>query len=172
MLRGINLGSHNRIAMPALQAALEKMGLGEVKIYLQSGNAVFQSDKTALELSADIETMIKTEFGFDVPTVVRTSKEIRNTLAYNPYLKDSEIDPINLYVTFLQEKPSAELVTTVAAGFGGADTWTLDGKTIYLHTPGGYGKTKLTNNLFERKFKTTATTRNWKTVTSLENLSQ
>ena len=48
---------------------------------------------------------------------------------------------------------------------------TTDLYTVYLHCPTSFAKTKLTNNLFERKLKTDATTRNWKTITKLVELS-
>src|SRR5438874_2199529 len=43
LLRGINLGSTNRIAMPALREALAEAGFDDVRTYLQSGNVVLPS---------------------------------------------------------------------------------------------------------------------------------
>jgi uncharacterized protein (DUF1697 family) len=42
---------------------------------------------------------------------------------------------------------------------------------IFLFCPGGYGKTKLSNNYFEKKLKIAATTRNWNTINALFNMA-
>jgi uncharacterized protein (DUF1697 family) len=41
---------------------------------------------------------------------------------------------------------------------------------VYLHCPGGYGKTKLSNTLIEKKLGTAATTRGWRTVCAISEL--
>jgi uncharacterized protein (DUF1697 family) len=50
LLRGVNVGAHNRIAMPDLRAALQDIGCAGVRTYLQSGNAVVDGDGTVAEL--------------------------------------------------------------------------------------------------------------------------
>ena len=47
LLRGINIGSRNRIAMPKLREALEAAGFDDVQTYVQSGNVVLSSGKSA-----------------------------------------------------------------------------------------------------------------------------
>ena len=41
MLRGINVGGRNRVAMPELRAVVESLGYSEVRTYVQSGNVIF-----------------------------------------------------------------------------------------------------------------------------------
>jgi uncharacterized protein (DUF1697 family) len=53
-----------------------------------------------------------------------------------------------------------------------SDRFKIREKEIYLYCPNGYGTSKLSNNFFERKFKVTATTRNWKTVNKLVELAE
>jgi uncharacterized protein (DUF1697 family) len=43
LLRGINIGSSNRIAMPALREALAAAGLENPRTYVQSGNIVIDT---------------------------------------------------------------------------------------------------------------------------------
>ena len=45
------------------------------------------------------------------------------------------------------------------------------GRVIYLHLPHGYGRTKLNNGYFERRLGAAATTRNWRTVLALVEMS-
>jgi uncharacterized protein (DUF1697 family) len=55
---------------------------------------------------------------------------------------------------------------------GNTDEFVRCGQEIYLFCPSGYGKTKLSNDFFERKLKVAATTRNWKTVNALGTLAR
>ena len=49
LLRGINVGGRNRVAMADLRHVVESLGHGDVATYIQSGNVVFASreDDTA-----------------------------------------------------------------------------------------------------------------------------
>jgi uncharacterized protein (DUF1697 family) len=88
------------------------------------------------------------------------------------------VDPTTLHVTFLAASPAPERVRRLAAeaeaaasdGRFGDDHFEMVGDAVYLHCPGGYGQTKLNNAFFERRLGVTATTRNWRTVTTLAEL--
>jgi uncharacterized protein (DUF1697 family) len=70
-------------------------------------------------------------------------------------------------VTFLAAAPAAAGLTKMSGVSSGRDAFHCVGTTIYLVCPDGYGNTKLSNNAFERALGAAATTRNWKTVTTL-----
>ncbi len=172
MLRGINLGSHNRLAMPALKAGFEELGLLHVATYLQSGNVAFASDTDdSGGLALRIHQMIEARFGHDVTILLRSAGEMDRVSAENPFLSRQDIDLAKLHVTFLSEMPTPERLSAIRPELGGDDEWLACGAAVYLHCPNGYGRTKLTNGLFEQKLKVPATTRNWKTVLALRDLA-
>ncbi len=92
-------------------------------------------------------------------------------LTGNPYLMNGSVDPAALHVTFLYQPPSIEEWENLSAPSDIADEFTLGESVIYLHCPNGYGKTKLSNNYFERKSGVFVTTRNWNTVNALYKIA-
>jgi uncharacterized protein (DUF1697 family) len=171
LLRGINLGSHAKIKMPALRQLFEALGHADVQTYLQSGNVVFTADDADPDkLARAIERRIKHDLDLTVPVLLRSQAELADIVANNPFLKQ-KADPATLHVTFLAEEPDRERIDAIDSAFGEPDGFAIVGRELYLHCPGGYGRTKLNNNFFERRLKVGATTRNWKTVTRLRELT-
>lgn len=161
MLRGVNVGG-KKVEMEKLRRVYESLSLGNVRSYIQSGNVLFESSNSDAHLLVNrIEKEIAKAFGFDVSIIMRTDKEIRKIIENNPL---SGKDPTKLHVTFLLEEPDDFPVEEVRRIKNKAEDFEIKGKEIYLFCPNGYGKTKLSNSFFEKKLKTVATTRNWRTV--------
>jgi uncharacterized protein (DUF1697 family) len=74
-------------------------------------------------------------------------------------------------VTFLSDLPSDEKIKDLMSFVRPPERLDINHLEAYLHCPGGYGKSKLSNNFVEAKLGVTATTRNWKTVLKLFELS-
>src|SRR5580765_324469 len=87
LLRGINLGSRNRIAMPALRAALEAAGFADVRTYVQSGNVVLSSSATGAEVTGKVQRVIAKEFGLDIGVVTRRRAQLAKVVERNPLAK-------------------------------------------------------------------------------------
>jgi uncharacterized protein (DUF1697 family) len=171
LLRGINLGSHAKIAMPKLRALFESLNYAEVRTYLQSGNVVFAATTTDTSgIAAQIEQRIHQDLGLKVPVLLRTGTDLRRIAANNPFL-DRETDFAKLHVTFLADEPDRQRVADIDPGFGAPDAFSVVGREIYLHCPNGYGRSKLIATFFERRLKVGATNRNWKTVMALYDLA-
>lgn len=171
ILRGINVSGHKLIKMDALKIVFESLNFKNIKTYIQSGNIVFKCKTTkAHDLEKKIALQIKKEFDFDVPVIVKEIDELTTVLNQNPFLKKDDIT--KLHVTFLSEKPEQTAIDKVKEGKYAEDEFIVIGKSVYLFCPNGYGNTKLTNTFFENKFKVTATTRNWKTITELVNIAE
>ncbi len=167
MLRGINVSGHNPIKMPALQAMFEALGHSAVTTYIQSGNVVFTSaDDDPAAVADAIEARITADFGMDVPVILRTGDEMAAVVAGNPYTPPGA-DLARVYVTFLADPPDPGAVEVLEVIGAGDDEFAVRGREIYLHCPGGFGRTKLNNALWERRLRMPATTRNWNTVTTL-----
>lgn len=166
ILRGINVSGQNKLKMEDLRACLGEMGFTGVRTYIQSGNVVFQYKKTdPRALEKQLEEKILQNFGMNVPVIIRDAEEWEKILHGIPFSLD--YDPKTLHVTFLDEAPDPDLMEKIQPFKAASESCVLKGKEVYLHCPDGYGTSKLSNNLFEKKLKVKATTRNWNTVQQL-----
>ena len=87
LLRGINVGGKNRIAMSDLADVFASAGCGEVRTYIQSGNVLFTASPALLgRVPERVSREIAARFGLRVPVVVRTADELRECVRRNPYL--------------------------------------------------------------------------------------
>lgn len=174
MLRGINVGGSKPIRMADLKAAYEALGLLNVQTYVNSGNVVFDTSQfTAPELVTKLEAQFKKAFGHDIPLIIRDTAAFKKIIANNPFLKSGrEINEERLYVTFLAETPTKDLVKNLVVPQSQDDEYVVKGQEIYLYCPMGYGTTKLSNNLFEKKLKVSATSRNWRTTNALYQIAK
>lgn len=168
MLRGINVGRGKMVKMERLRASFAAVGFGEVRTYAQSGNVVFQSErKSPAELTGTIEAKIQQDFGFTVPVLIKTSKELGQIVRDNPLLRVKGIDVSKLHVTFLSDAPPKTAARVLEDLATTRERFRILNREIYLYCPDGYGISKLTNNTIEKKFSLVATTRNWRTVNAL-----
>ena len=172
MLRGINIGGKKIVRMEHLRASFEALEFGRVRTYVQSGNVIFKAVRASPDdLSRTIAEKISKDFGFPIPVVVRTSDEIGKIVGGNPFLNETELDHSNLHITFLGAPPAKNAKERIDALNAGPDQFRIKGREIYLHCPDGYGRTKLSNNAIEKALSVGATTRNWKTVSTLARIS-
>jgi uncharacterized protein (DUF1697 family) len=170
LLRGINLGSHNKVAMPALRSLVEGLGYDDVTTYIQSGNVVLTSPASAAKVASAIREAIDKEFGLDVAVVVRTRQQLKKVVDGNPFSKKAK-DAGHLHVVFFADKPKAADVKALTSADWGHDEVAVKGTEAYLHLPNGYGRAKLNNMLVEKQLGVAATTRNWRTTTKLLDLA-
>jgi uncharacterized protein (DUF1697 family) len=172
MLRGINVGGQKSMKMDQLRELFAALGFEQVRTYVQSGNVVFKARKSSpADLSRKIEERILSEFGFSVSVISKTAEEIGRTIQNNPFLKEKAIDPEKLHVTFLSQVPAKTALQKLDALSTAPDRFHSRGAEIYLFCPNGYGRTRLSNNVFEKLLALRATTRNWKTVNQLYRIA-
>jgi len=167
LLRGINVSGQKKIKMADLRKLLEQLGLQEVQTYIQSGNIVFRSALSAAALRQKITEAIADQYGFDVPVQVISADQWLEWADQNPYLPEQEEDLKLLHLTVLESDPGP----LGPFSFETTDQFQQHSRLIYLYCPNGYGRSKLTNNFWERKAKCAATTRNWKTVRKLAEMA-
>lgn len=173
LLRGINVSGQKRIKMDELKAAYEALGLKQVTSYIQSGNVIFKSPaKDRQKLAVKIEKTIEQHFAYSVSVLIRDLDEFKKLIDANPFPAEGGVEPDKLHLTFLSAVPDKSLLQKMAELESGKDKFSLAGENIYLYCPGGYGRTKLTNNYFEKKLALSATTRNWNTVQKLYGLAE
>jgi uncharacterized protein (DUF1697 family) len=170
LLRGINLGARNKVAMPDLRELFSELGAEDVTTYVQSGNVLFRSAGARDELTKAIENEIRSRFGHDVTVLLRTNEELAAVAAGNPFAAD-EPEPTKLHATFLVERPEPGRVSALEEKQFEPDRFHVTSDVVYLHCPKGYGRSKLSNAFFEKQLGVGATTRNWRTVTTLAELA-
>jgi uncharacterized protein (DUF1697 family) len=168
LLRGINVGGRNQIAMSDLRDLLETLGFAGVKSLLQSGNFVFPSDRTTgatLERFLEAETVRRMKLTIDY--FVRTAEEWQTIIARNPFPIEAKSDPSHLVVMFMKVEPSAKGVEALRAAIKGPEVVRPEGKHLYVVYPAGIGRSKLTGALIEQKLGSRGTGRNWNTILKL-----
>lgn len=171
LLRGINIGSRNRIAMPELRDLLTGAGFDDVRTYLQSGNVVVASSAKTDDVARKTERLISKELGLDIAVVARTQAQLAKVVAANPLQKVAK-DPKRYQVSFLTKKPTREIVRRVEDVAAPSEQVVAIGREIYAWHPDGAARSKLWALLAGQRLGITATSRNWTTVTKLLALAE
>lgn len=167
LLRGINVSGHNMIKMAELNQLFIGLGFSNVQTYLQSGNVVFNSQNSPPDdLQTILENEILNHLGLTVPVIVLEKTTLLSIKEKCPFSSEKHEQPA-VYITFPSAKIYAELFQNNSFPASADEEFQITDSAVYLYLPGGYGRTKLNNNFFEKKLNITATTRNWKTVNEL-----
>lgn len=171
LLRGINLGPHRKISMADLRTLLSSIGFEDVSTHLQSGNALFTSDREDISaMEKEIEASVQRQMGHDVPVLIRTPGELARVVAANPF-PHALASPSRYYVAFLSGDPDPAVIASIDPAQY-EEEFAAGERCLYLWYPEGLHVSKLNNNFWERRLRLTATSRNWNTTTKLLELSQ
>jgi uncharacterized protein (DUF1697 family) len=170
LLRGVNVAG-NLLKMEHLRALLAELGLLNIRTYAQSGNVVFQAAGDVSDLSGRIEAKLLGQTRRPVLVMTKSADQIKRVIAANPFLSDAHIDRSKLHVTLLSEPVGKDAGKKLAAIGPGMDQFQIRGDAVYLYCPNGYGRTRLTNGVIERALALRATTRNWNTITILDEMA-
>jgi uncharacterized protein (DUF1697 family) len=171
LLRAVNVGGRNRIAMAHLRELLRGLGYGAVRTHLQSGNAVFTAPAGATPepVAEAIEGALLAELDLAAKVLVRTRAELQRIVAGNPLL-DVATDHRRLLVAFLSDPPAPNAVTQLAPADFEPEVFAVGEREIYVWYPEGVQAARLSNAFWERRLGVSATGRNWNTVTRLLEL--
>jgi uncharacterized protein (DUF1697 family) len=170
LFRGINVGGKNSLPMRALVALLEELGVGNIRTYIQSGNAIFQSaENDASQLSRKISAEIKKHHGFEPHVLLLSLEELEKAMGDNPF-PDAETEPGSLHLGFLAsvpENPDLEKLESIKTE---SERFHLKGSVFYLHAPEGIGRSRLAASA-EKLLGVPMTDRNWRTVCKLREMA-
>jgi len=173
VLRAINLGAHNRIAMADLRAMCAKLDLANARTLLASGNVVFESRLSSSEkLERLLEDASTEHLGVTTDYFVRSAAEWQAVIDANPFPAEASTDPARLVMMCLRDAPSAAQVKALQASIKGRETVRARGKHAYFVYPDGQGRSTLTIATIEKMLGTRGTARNWNTVLKLGELTQ
>jgi uncharacterized protein (DUF1697 family) len=166
LLRGVNVAGANRLPMPEFRALLEELGLRGVETHLQSGNAVFD-DPGVADLETKMATAMRQRFGFAPAQIYLDAATHAAIVAGCPYKAEALADPTAVHVWYLASpaKPDQAALRAVAT----TERFTLIDHALYLHAPGGIGRSALVDRL-ERALGVPCTARNWRSVQAIAAL--
>ncbi len=164
LLRGVNVGGHNRISMSDLRAVLEGVGGEGVQTYVQSGNAVLDRPGTDAALERDAAAALA-DRGLQVPVMVRTAAELARVVEASPW---TDLDPKHFHVAFLSGDPDPALVARIDHEALLPERVVVGERVLYCDYALGVHKAK---GLARLKVGVEATARNWRTVTALRELA-
>jgi uncharacterized protein (DUF1697 family) len=173
LFRGINVGGHQVVRMNELKELHESLGLKDVVTYIQSGNVVFTSDDAdPAQLPTQIEDGFAKKFGFHVKVMVRSSVELQEIIANNPFQNHPMKEPKWVVVLFLANRPENTALEEFQKTYIGPEELHLIGQELYTFYPNGIGRSKLSLTFVEKKLKTIGTGRNWNTILRLQQKIQ
>lgn len=169
LLRGINVGGHKKVPMAELRELLTKSGLKNVSTYIQTGNIIFKtSENNIAKIEAIIKKAIIDYFKFEVSVLVKTPQDLQRIFDACPF---SEEKKKKSYFTMLHYIPNDELVKEASKKIYEGEEYLIVEDCLYYFCEKGYGQAKFNMNLFERKLKTTSTSRNYNTMVKLLSLT-
>jgi uncharacterized protein (DUF1697 family) len=172
MLRGVNVGGHNKIKMDALRILFASLGLENPRTLIQSGNIIFgsrQKDETAL--ARRIGAAIEKTFGIRAEVILRTAAEMADVIARNPFAGRAGIEPNRLVVTFLAGNPDPETGGRISKLPTTPEELHFSGRELYVYFPNGISGSKLPAAAIDKALKIPGTARNWNTVCKLLELA-
>jgi uncharacterized protein (DUF1697 family) len=166
LFRGINVGGRHLLPLKDLKLAFEKSGCVDVQTYIQSGNVIFRSAMSDVSrLAKQLTAAVSHSHGFEPRVLVLTRTELEGAAAGNPF-REAEENPKSLHLFFLAERPKRPDLKSLEALQAKTERFALKGKIFYLHTPDGFGTSRLAERA-ERLLGVEATARNWRTVKTL-----
>lgn len=170
LLRGVNVGGRNRLPMADWRALLTARGLTGVTTYIQSGNAVFDSDAPPDALHCQITDDINARFGFAPGCCLLTATALDRALAANPFPQALEA-PKTLHLVFLRGQAALDRDAALATCTNDEAFQMGDG-VFYLHSPNGFGRSKLAERLERVLTADLLTARNLSTCLTLQKMAR
>ena len=171
LLRGINVGGHNKIPMPELRSACAELGWGDVQTYIQSGNLVFTAGAAPPALEAELERAIERRFGLSISVVVRAATDWPAYVKSNPFPDASEKEPNAVMLALSKSPPKADAEVRLQERAVLGERIVRVGDTLWIHFGDGMARTKLSPALLDRLAGSPVTMRNWRTVLKLGELA-
>jgi uncharacterized protein (DUF1697 family) len=165
LLRGVNVGGRNKLPMKNFALMLEGLGCGNVRTYIQSGNAVVDGAPRAEEIAA----AIKREAGFACRAFVISAAALKKAAALCPFKRQAEDSGKSVHVFFLDLAPKAAAVESLAALRRPREDFAVAGKTLYLLSPDGVAGSQIAEKI-DRTLGVATTARNWNTIMKLIEL--
>ena len=149
-LRGMNLG-RRRITNDELVRCFVDLGLGKVGAFLASGNVVFEAKGTPAALAKRIERGLARALNYEVPTFVRSAREVAAIAKATPFVNRSgQSSRGKVQVALLRTPPAVAQARAVSGIDSGADWLALRGQELYWWPSGGLSESELDLGALEK----------------------
>lgn len=162
--RGINVGGNNILPMKSLSVLLENNGYQNVKTYIQSGNVVFNANKSK---ASTISELINKEFGFTPKVLILDFEELKKAVSNSPFKlidgQEPEGKTVHFYFCDSKPKMNPEIHNQLKKLSSNFEQFDLIGSVFYLYAPNGIGRSKLAAKI-EAILGVDTTARNMNTV--------
>ena len=165
LLRGINVSGKNILPMSDLRQILNDLDFQNEQTNNQSGNIILESELSQVLICERIKKAILDKFGYEIPVIGRTIEEWEKVIEQYPFSTANEKIVAFTFLDRIIESKEIQINNK------GADEFKLNKDVVYVYCPNGFGKSKITNNVFEKKLQVNATTRNLRTALKLLELA-
>ncbi len=170
LLRGVTPSGRNKLPMARFREALEKAGFAYVRTYIQSGNALVDTDLPAQTVEKIVRDLIRNEIGPDLIVLARTGAQLEEVLRENPFTEGYDISRV-FFVSFAKTPP-AEKVRELQSLALSPEKLVFGENIAYMYIPGAYGRGTLSGYFLEKKLGVSATMRNFNTMKRLAAMSR
>ena len=167
LLRGVNVGGHARLPMAELRDLCADVGWTDARTYIQSGNLIFRAVGERATLERELESAIEERFGLAVPAIVRDAAEWRAYVDDNPFPEAAEAQPNLVMLALSKAPPEAGAAERLEERGTLGERVVRVRDALWIHFVGGAGRSKLSPTLLDRHAGSPVTTRNWRTVLKL-----
>jgi uncharacterized protein (DUF1697 family) len=170
LLRGINVGGNNAVAMADLREAFEAAGYEAVSTYIASGNVLFTSGGASASLERDLEAMLERRFRFPLVVVVRSHQQLRNIVEKAPAGFGATPDKYHSDAIFLKAPlTSRQAMRVVKVREGVDEAWPGSGVLYFQRLSARRTQSKLGSIIGTPEYQQ-MTIRSWGTTTKLLSL--
>jgi uncharacterized protein (DUF1697 family) len=163
-LRAINVGGHT-IKMDVLRQQFEALGLANVETFIASGNVVFETTpKNVRALEKTIEQQLRTAFGYEVATFIRTNADLAAIARYQPFPPSALKAAQALNVAFVTEPLDAAAQKKLLALKTDIDNFHVHGREIYWLCKKKQSESTFSNAVLEKTIGRSSTIRGINTI--------
>jgi uncharacterized protein (DUF1697 family) len=176
LLRAVNVGGYGKLSMADFRQTLSDLGFKNVETYIQSGNAVADSNLAPDKVGQSISRALEKLTAARVDVIVRTHEQPDQLIRANPFATEAANDGARVHVAFLSAPAAptarAALESIVQKYPNRRDRYHLASDHIYFHFPDGAADTKFTGKALDKAIGAVGTGRNWNTFLKLHALSK
>lgn len=170
LLRGINVGGRNMVAMADLREAFEADGHEAVGTYIQSGNVLFESGAPRVTLENNLEAMLERRFGVPLVVVLRSHVQLRRVVQKAPDGFGADPGRYHSDVIFLKAPLSSRQAMRVVGLREGVDqAWPGSGVLYFARLSERLAQSRMSRIVGTREYSQ-MTIRSWTTTTKLLDL--
>lgn len=156
--------------MGQFREVLKKAGYTHVRTYIQSGNALVDTELPAHAVEKDVRERIRDQIGPDLVVLARTGAQLGDALKANPFTKGYDLSRV-YFVSFEKTPPKQKVISLLSLDLS-PEKLAFGEDTAYMYIPGQYGRGRLSGNFLERKLGVMATMRNFNTMNRLVMMSR